>query len=133
MMSTANRGIRPLGRNLCPALATVVNAMRLSIVLSLAALLSACDRGGDNTPMRRADGSLLSQAGGEVNLADGTRLQFVITSERYKQWEAARAGLTKPMVARFGALLKPKSPTRKSIEQATAFLESDPQARQSIE
>jgi hypothetical protein len=101
-------------------------------ILLVSISLIACDRGND-APMRRADGSLLSSAGGEVSLADGSRLQFVITSERYKQWDAARSGLSRSVVSRFGALLKPKSPTQQSIAQATAFLQSDPQAKQSIE
>jgi hypothetical protein len=82
--------------------------------------------------MRRADGSLMSEAGGDVSLSDGSHLQYVITSERYKQWDAARDGLSKSVVARFGALLKPKAPTQQTIARATAFLENDPQARQSI-
>lgn len=68
-----------------------------------------------------------------MSLSDGSRLQFVITSERYKQWEAARAGLSKSVVAKFGALLKPKAPTRQSIDRATAYLVSDAQTRQAIQ
>lgn len=96
-------------------------------------LLVACNRDDGDAPLRGADGAPLSNAGGEVSLSDGSRLKFVITSERYKQWESARGGLTKAVVARFGALLKPKSPSEQSIARATAYLESDVTAKQSIE
>jgi hypothetical protein len=95
-------------------------------------LMTACNR-GDSTPLRRADGSLLSSSGGEVALADGSRLQFVITSERYKQWDAARSALRANVAARFGTLLQPKSPTEKTIARAVSFLETDVASREAIE
>ena len=108
--------------------------MRRFTFLLAVSLLAGCNRGeSDGSPMRRADGSLTSDAGGEVNLSDGSHLQFVITSDRYKQWDAARDGLSKDVVARFGQILKPKSPTQQTIARATAFLESNARARQSIE
>ena len=107
-------------------------AMRIHTLLPLVLLAAACNR-GDNAPLRTADGSLLSSSGGDVELSDGSRLQFVITSERYKQWEAARTALRPNVVARFGALLQPKSPTEKTIERATTFLETDVTSREAIE
>ena len=107
--------------------------MRTSAFLLAFALVAGCNRGGDDAPLRRTDGSLVSDAGGEVSLSDGSRLQFVITSERYKQWDAARDGLSRDVVARYGVLLKPKAPTKQSIDRAAAFLESNPTAKQSIE
>jgi hypothetical protein len=95
-------------------------------------ILVACNR-GDNTPLRTADGSLLSSSGGDVELADGSRLQFVITSERYKQWDAARSALRPNVAARFGALLQPKSPSEKTIDRAVAFLETDVASREAID
>jgi hypothetical protein len=106
--------------------------MRRPAFLFALVLVAGCNR-GDDAPLRRPDGSLLSDAGGEVSLSDGSRLKFVITSDRYKQWDAARQGLSKDVVSRYGQLLKPKSPTQQSIDRATAFLESNPRARQSIE
>ena len=55
--------------------------MQLRFVLVAMIFVAACNR-GDNTPLRTADGSVLSSSGGEVELSDGSRLQFVITSER---------------------------------------------------
>jgi len=107
-------------------------AMRIHTLLPLVLLAAACNR-GDNAPLSTADGSLLSSSGGDVELSDGSRLQFVITSERYKQWEAARTALRPNVVARFGALLQPKSPTEKTIEGATTFLETDVTSREAIE
>ena len=87
----------------------------------------------DDAPLRRADGSLLSSSGGDVALADGSHLKFVITSERYKQWEAARSGLRANVASRFGELLRPKSPSEKTIARATSFLESDIDAKEAVE
>src|SRR5438045_3217063 len=106
--------------------------MRIHRFVLAALLLSACRR-SDDTPVRRADGSLLSASGGEVSLSDGSKLSFVITSERYKQWDAAQSALDKGTAARFGALLQPKSPSQQSIERATAFLEANAAARAAIE
>ena len=106
--------------------------MRMLGVIAAVFMIAGC-RNGDEEPLRRPDGSLLSSSGGDVALADGSHLQFVITSERYKQWEAARSGLRKNVSARFGQLLRPKSPTEKTIERAVAFLETDVDAKESIE
>jgi len=109
------------------------HGMRIPALLLTAMVVAACNRGDGDAPLRRSDGSLVSDAGGEVSLSDGSRLQFVITSDRYKQWDAAREGLSKSIVSRYGSLLKPKSPTQQSIARATAFLESNAGAKQSIE
>jgi len=106
--------------------------MRRSALLLAFLVIAGCNR-GDDAPLRRADGSLLSESGGEVSLSDGSQLKFVITSDRYKQWDEARASLSKDVVRRFGQLLKPKSPTQQSIDRATAYLDSNPRARNSIE
>lgn len=106
--------------------------MRTLMSLALILLVAACNR-HDQTPLRTADGSLLSSSGGEVALSDGSHLQFAITSERYKQWEAARGALRSNVVSRFGALLQPKSPTEATIGRATAFLEADVPSREAIQ
>jgi hypothetical protein len=106
--------------------------MQPRLVLAIMLLVLACNR-GEGTPLRTADGSLLSSSGGEVELADGSRLQFVVTSERYKQWDAARSSLRPNVVARFGTLLQPKSPTEKTIARAVAFLEADVASKEAIE
>ena len=95
-------------------------------------LAGACNRGRDE-PIRLPDGSMLSSAGGEVELADGSQMKFMITSERYKQWEAAKSGLNSSVTARFGTLLRPESPTQQTIERAVAYLETTPVSRQAIE
>jgi hypothetical protein len=105
--------------------------MRMLGVVAVVFVIAGCHN-GDEEPLRRADGSLLSSSGGDVALADGSHLQFVITSERYKQWEAARSGLRKNVSARFGQLLRPKSPTETTIERAIAFLETDIDTKESI-
>lgn len=102
-------------------------------VLSLVVLCAAVACKRDDVELRRADGSAFSTSGGEVALADGSRLQFVITSQRYKQWDVAQRALDRSVAARFGQLLQPKSPTEKSIARAVSYLESDPRARTAIE
>lgn len=103
----------------------------LGMIVALS-LLAACNKGGGE-PIRLPDGSTLSSSNGEVQLADGTQMQFVITSERYKQWEAAKSGLNPEIAARFGVLLKPQAPTEKTIASAVAYLQSQSVAKQAIE
>lgn len=106
----------------------------------LVILAAACDRGSsgagdraaDRSALQDADGSLVANATGEVSLTDGSKLQFVVTSERYKQWDAARQGLDARTKERFGQILQPRAPTERSINQATAFLQGNAAARQSI-
>ena len=105
--------------------------MRSVGVCLLVCALAACRR--DDPALRRADGSMFSTSGGEVELADGSHLQFVITIQRYKQWEAARSGLSRSTVAHFGEILQPKSPTERTIDRAASYLESTPSAKQAIE
>ena len=106
---------------------------RCRLVCSIAtlAVIVACNR--DDAPLRRADGSMFSSSGGDVQLTDGSHVQVTITSERYKQWEAARSGLRRNVIARFGKLLHPEAPTQASIDRAIAFLETDVASRESIE
>jgi hypothetical protein len=97
------------------------------LALTLLCVLAACDRGfgGSETTAHTS--------GGEVALSDGGSLPYSITSDRYKQWDEARKGIDKRTSKRFGDLLQPASPSRRSISRATAYLESQPRARQAIE
>lgn len=106
--------------------------MRRIDALLLVVALAACntDYGGG---LSGADAALLTSSDGEVSLADGSRLGYMITSDRYKKWDAARRGWGRGVAARFGALLQPKSPTEKSINRAVAYLEGQAGARQAIE
>jgi hypothetical protein len=104
----------------------------LAAVVALIALLGGCDLVGGASG-GQANASLRSSAGGEVTLSDGGSLHFAITSEKYKQWDAARQGITRGIAARFGALLQPQVPTTRSIALAADYLESQPGARRSIE
>jgi hypothetical protein len=106
--------------------------MRATIAIAaLCVLGTGCDD-------LRGDGghggaSLVSSSGGEVALADGGSLEFGVTSEQYKRWDRARKGIEGRLAARFGAILQPDAPTERSIEEAVAFLESQPSARRAIE
>ena len=103
--------------------------MRHLLVISFVVSLAACDPGGRSD----AGASLLSESGGEVALADGNSFDFRITSEKYKQWDAAQRGISKRIAARFGAILRPNAPTERSIASAVTYLEGQPAARQAIE
>ena len=103
--------------------------MRRLLVLCFAFSLAGCDTGGRG----EARASLLSESGGEVALADGNSFDFRITSEKYKQWDAAQRGISKRIAARFGAILRPDAPTERSIASAVTYLQGQAGARQAIE
>lgn len=94
-------------------------------------LFAACN--DDDSGGARIDPAQLTNSSGEVTLADGSQMEFSITSERYKQWDAARRALDKKTAARFGARLQPSAPTEQSISRAVAYLEQDARSRQAIE
>jgi len=96
-------------------------------------MIAAAACGSREEPLRRADGSEFVTSGGEVSLSDGSRLDFSITSERYKQWDAAQQSLDRRVVSRFGQVLNRRSPTESSINKAVSYLLSQPAARQAIE
>lgn len=104
----------------------------LSLATSSLVLLAACQdtrfvSSGD------VDMSRLSNTQGVMTLADGASLPYAITSEAYKQWDAAQDALSPKVVARFGRLLRPAAPTQESIARAVTYLEGDPASRQAIE
>ena len=107
--------------------------MRVVAVLFLGLIVGACrqDRTAD-APARPGEPGWTSSSG-EVSLTEGEKLSFEITSERYKAWDAARQGLDSRIAARYGAILQPGSPSRRNIEKAVEYLESEPAARASIE
>lgn len=104
--------------------------MRPVCALVAICVLVAC-KGGDSDV--RYDGSRITNSAGEVALTDGGSLEYSITSDRYKQWDAARRGLDRKMASRFGALLQPASPSERSIAKAVQYLEGEPRAKQAIE
>lgn len=69
-------------------------------------------------------------APGDVSLreSDGA----LVSSEQYRQWYAAHQGLDRRIASRFGALLRPSSPTERTIDRAVAYLNSEPRAREAI-
>lgn len=105
--------------------------MRGTLCLLALLLVSACGRDEDASASQ-VDPSQLASSG-EVELADGGRMAFSITSERYKQWDQARRAFPKSLITRFGQVLQPRSPTEASINAAVALLERDARARQAIE
>jgi hypothetical protein len=106
--------------------------MRPLVLLAACALTLACDKfgGGEDA---RVNPAWLTNSSGEVSLADGSTMDYAITSERYKQWDRAREGLSRSVAARFGELLQPKAPTERSIQRSVTYLQSDARARQAIE
>ena len=107
--------------------------MRIVALAFACLVVTACkqDRTAD-APPRPGDPGWTSSTG-EVSLTDGETLSFTITSERYKAWDAAKDGLDSRIASRFGAILQPGSPSRRNIEKAVAYLESEPAAKAAIE
>lgn len=105
--------------------------MRGIRLLPVLLLVVACNR-DQAASGSQADPSQLTSSG-EVELADGGRMAFSITSERYKQWDQARRAFPKSLITRFGQVLQPRSPTERSINSAVALLEGNARARQAIE
>lgn len=108
--------------------------MRVAAIALVCLVGAACkqDRTADSAPLRPGDSGWTSSSG-EVSLTDGETLSFTITSERYKAWDAARQGFDSRIASRFGAILQPGSPSRRNIEKAVQYLESEPAARAAIE
>jgi hypothetical protein len=108
--------------------------MRIAAIFVLGLALGACkqDRTADAMPVRPGDPGWTSSSG-EVSLTEGEKLSFEITSERYKAWDAARTGLDSRIASKYGAILQPGSPSRRNIEKAVQYLESEPAAKASIE
>ena len=104
------------------------------VALALVALVAACkqDRTAEGPRMRPGDSGWTSSSG-EVSLTDGETLSFTITSERYKAWDAARQGLETRIASRYGAILQPGAPSRRNIDKAVQYLESEPSAVAAIE
>jgi hypothetical protein len=114
--------------------------MRWTWAVPFLAVVAACDRfsgggNGNDYSVRdaRYDPSQLTSSAGEVSLTDGTGFDYVITSDRFRQWDAARKGFSREVSSRFGALLNPKSPSERSISRAISYLQQQSAARESIE
>ncbi len=102
--------------------------LRLALLLSLAAV--GCGRSGSSSGA--VDTALLRTAGGDVMLADGGRLPYEITSQRYTQWETARRALR---AAKLGLSMSidPLRPTERDIQKAVDYFERNGRARRIIE
>ena len=109
--------------------------MRLIAIAFTCLLVAACrqDRTADESPRLRPGEPGWTESSGEVSLTDGETLSFTITSERYKAWDAARQGIDQRIASRYGALLQAASPSRRNIERAVQYLESEPAAVASIQ
>ena len=104
--------------------------MRTFLRLILVASLAAC--GGSNSASGEIDTALLHRAGGDVMLTDGERIDYEITSERYRQWETARRALR---AARIGLSMQldPMRVSEAEIQRAVNFFERNRRARRLIE
>jgi hypothetical protein len=107
--------------------------MRWTRALLVPVALAACNRDTYSVSDARYDPTQLTSSSGEVSLSDGSNFDYVITSDRFRQWDAARKGFSREVSVRFGELLSPRSPTERSIQRATAYLESQERTRQAIE
>ena len=104
-----------------------------TIAFALLAVLSAGCRDKYSVGEAKYDPSLLTSSGGEVSLSDGSSFDYTITSDRYKQWDAARKGFNRSVSAKFGEILNPAAPTERTIQRAIVYVQGQPAARASIE
>ena len=104
--------------------------LRLALVLSLS-FSFACG-GGSSGASNGVDTAMLRSAGGDVMLADGARLPYEITSQRYNEWETARRGLR---AAKLGLTMSidPLRVTEADIQKAVTYFERNGRARRIIE
>jgi hypothetical protein len=107
--------------------------MRLCLPLPLPLLfllLAAC--GGSNSASGDVDTALLHRAGGDVLLADGGRLAYEITSDRYRQWETARRALRAEKIS-LSMRLDPLRVNQADVQRAIDYFERNRKARRIIE
>lgn len=104
-----------------------------ALAFALVAVLAAGCRDKYSVGEAKYDPSLLTSSGGEVSLSDGSSFDYTITSDRYKQWDAARKGFSRSVSARFGDILNPAAPTERTIQRAITYLEGQQAVRASIE
>jgi hypothetical protein len=100
----------------------------LSLIL-LAALASCRDA---DSASGDVDTALLHRAGGDVMLADGGRLAYEITSDRYRQWETARRALRAAKIG-LSMQIDPLRVTESEIQRAVGLFERNRKARGLIE
>ena len=65
-------------------------------------------------------------------LADGARIDYEITSDRYRQWETARRALRDQKIG-LSMRLDPLRVTQADVERAVTFFERNGRARRAIE
>jgi hypothetical protein len=99
--------------------------------LALIAILAACG-GRSNSDSGDVDTALLHRAGGDVVLANGGRLPYEITNERYRQWEAARRALRAARIS-LSMRVDPLRVSEAEIQRAVDFFERNGKARRAIE
>jgi hypothetical protein len=104
--------------------------MRTRLALLILVTFAACNRG--DSASGDVDTALLHRAGGDIMLADGGRLAYEITSERYRQWEAARRALRAQRIS-LSMRIDPMRVTEADIQRAVDFFERNGKARRAIE
>src|SRR5918999_1205427 len=109
-----------------------MHLMRIVPALPLLALIALTACRGSGGASGDVDTALLHRQGGDVMLADGGRLPYEITSERYRQWETARRALR---AARIGLSMQidPLRVSESEIQRAVNFFERNRRARRLIE
>jgi hypothetical protein len=105
------------------------------LTLAAAAVLTACkqESGRGGQAAARLDAAQLTSSDGEVALAEGGTLRFSVTSEQFRKWDEAQGGIDKSVQSRLGDILKPESPSERTIDAAVQYLEGHPSARAAIE
>ena len=103
------------------------------VAFAVSAALLGCGRArGGGAAGGAVDTAALSRPGGDVLLDAGGRIPYEITSERYREWEAARRALRAAKIS-LTMRLDPLHVSQSDIDRAVNFFEGNGRARRAIE
>lgn len=93
--------------------------------------LAACKRDDDRFATATGTSAFLDDASPEAREALSIQVDYILTDEKFRQWEAAQRNLDRLPRSAFPTLRN--SPGENAIDRAVARLESSPKARSTIE
>ena len=102
------------------------------VAFAISAALPGCGRARGGAAAGAVDTATLSRPGGDVLLDAGGRIPYEITSDRYREWEAARRALRAAKIS-LTMRLDPLHVSQSDIDRAVNFFEGNGRARRAIE
>jgi hypothetical protein len=104
----------------------------IALAFALSAVFLGCGRTRGGAAGGAVDTAALSRPGGDVLLDEGGRIPYEITSDRYREWEAARRALRAAKIS-LTMRLDPLHVAQSDIDRAVNFFEGNGRARRAIE